>query len=58
MKMMVEQEKRKPKREVFTIPDYRERYQETEMLGNKHKATQPESEGADFKMHALLKDIT
>jgi len=55
---MVEQEKRKPRREVFTVPDFREGHQETEMLGNQPKATQPEREGADFKTHALLKDTT
>lgn len=57
MKTMMEQEKRKPRRKVFSIPDYRG-HRETEMLGNQPKATQPESEGADFKMHALLKDTT
>ena len=58
MKTMVEQEKRKPRREVFTVPDFREGHQETEMFGNQPKATQPEREGADFKTHALLKDTT
>lgn len=56
--LVVKEEKERWGREVFTIPVLQTRTPRIKGLGSQPKTTQPESEGADFKMCALSKDTT